>query len=235
MTVQEVMQELESMGSEQTRKIFGRHNGPEKMFGVKVADLKKILKKIKKDHGLAMELYNTGNADAQYLAGLAADPKQMSREDLKNWAETASWQMVAEYSVAWNVGESEYCIELCEEWRQSGQERMEQVAWASLGAHMIYDKREPIDKDYLISLINEVVKTIHGKSNRVKYVMNGFIIAVGSAEPDLYAECMSAAKEIGKVEVFMGETSCKVPFAPEYLEKIKKMGRLGNKKKTLKC
>ena len=48
MNLKEVMTELESLGSEQTRKIFGRHNGPKDMFGVKVADLKKILKHIKR-------------------------------------------------------------------------------------------------------------------------------------------------------------------------------------------
>ena len=161
-----------------------------------------------------MELYATGNADAQYLAGLTADPKQMSKSDLQSWAETASWQMVAEYSVAWNVGESPFCIELCEEWRKSGNERLEQVAWASLGAHMIYEKREAVDHKYLTELINDVVKSIHSKENRIKYVMNGFIIAVGGAEPELYDECIAASKEIGKVEVFMGETSCKVPYGP---------------------
>jgi hypothetical protein len=46
---------------------------------------------------------------------------------------------------------------------------------------------------------------------------------------------MKAAKNIGKVEVFMGKTACKVPEVVPYLEKIKSMNRIGKKKRTVKC
>lgn len=36
--------------------------------------MKPIQKKIKVDYQLAKDLYATGNADAQYLAGLIAEP-----------------------------------------------------------------------------------------------------------------------------------------------------------------
>jgi 3-methyladenine DNA glycosylase AlkD len=39
------------------------------VFGVKIGDLKVIQKKVKKDHQLAMELFDTGIYDAMYLAG----------------------------------------------------------------------------------------------------------------------------------------------------------------------
>jgi hypothetical protein len=43
------------------------------MFGVKVGDLKPVLRPIKGNQKLALELYATGNSDAMDLAGLAAD------------------------------------------------------------------------------------------------------------------------------------------------------------------
>jgi hypothetical protein len=33
----------------------------------------------------------------------------------------------------------------------------------------------------------------------------------------------------------LNETSCKVPFAPEYIAKIEKRGAIGKKRKTVKC
>ena len=73
MQLAEIMQQLEAWGSEQTKKTLMRHGAREPLFGVKVGDLKKIEKKVKKNHQLAMQLYDTGNADAMYLAGLIAD------------------------------------------------------------------------------------------------------------------------------------------------------------------
>lgn len=43
------------------------------MFGVSVADMKVIAKRIKGEQDLACELYQTGNSDAMYLAGMVAD------------------------------------------------------------------------------------------------------------------------------------------------------------------
>ena len=54
------------------------HGAKEPFFGVKVGDLKKILKKTKKNHELSLELYKTGNSDAMYLAGLMADEKKIT-------------------------------------------------------------------------------------------------------------------------------------------------------------
>ena len=48
MTVNDIMQELEACGSEQTKKILLKHGVQEPLYGVKVEDLKKIQKKIKK-------------------------------------------------------------------------------------------------------------------------------------------------------------------------------------------
>ena len=73
MTKDQVMTELKKKGSESIKKLFLNHGANEPMYGVKVADLKVIQKKVKKDHELAMGLFATGNYDAMYLAGLIAD------------------------------------------------------------------------------------------------------------------------------------------------------------------
>ena len=69
-TVETIMIQLESMGREQTRKIYARHGmAADRSFGVSVADLKKVAKTIKGEHELACAIYDTGNLDAMYLAG----------------------------------------------------------------------------------------------------------------------------------------------------------------------
>jgi hypothetical protein len=65
--------------------------------------------------------------------------------------------------------------------------------------------------------------------------MNGFVIAIGSYINSLSAAAIGAAKRIGKVSVEMGGTACKVPYAPEYIDSMKKRGSLTKKKKTARC
>lgn len=235
MELNEVMSYLESKGSEQTRKIFTKHGAPGNFYGVKVADLKVIQKKIKTNHTLATELYNTGNSDAQYLAGLIADPKAFTESDFEKWATLAEWYMITEYAVAWNLAESPLCITICDKWINGTDVKLQECAWAALSAHLVVAQNDSLDQTYLLALTNKIENEIHQADNRVRYCMNGFIIALGSAFAELTDTCKAIGDRIGTVEVFMGETSCKVPVIRPYLDNIESKGRIGKKKKTAKC
>ncbi len=100
MTVTEVMSQLESLGSEQTRKILRRHGAVDPFFGVKVGDLKPVAKKLKGQQDLALELCDTGNSDAQYLAGMIADGAVMTKPQLNRWGKTAAWGLISGHTVA---------------------------------------------------------------------------------------------------------------------------------------
>ncbi|MGM0851342.1 MAG: hypothetical protein ACQEWI_01810 [Bacillota bacterium] len=39
--------------------------------------MKKLVKHVKKDQGLALSLYESGNFDAMYLTGLSGNPKKI--------------------------------------------------------------------------------------------------------------------------------------------------------------
>ena len=52
MSYEEIMQKLEELGSEQTKKIYQNHGVREPYFGVKIGELKKLVKYVKKDHQL---------------------------------------------------------------------------------------------------------------------------------------------------------------------------------------
>ncbi len=65
--------------------------------------------------------------------------------------------------------------------------------------------------------------------------MNGFVIAVAAHVAPVLKQAKATAKKLGKVEVDMGETACKVPLALEYIEKMENAGRVGKKRKTARC
>ncbi len=233
MTVSEILKDLEANGSEQTKKIFKRHGAREPFFGVKVAHLKTIQKKIKKNYILSMALYTTGNSDAMYLAGLIADPEKMSKADLHLWVEGAYWYMISEYTVAPTAAASNYGLELALQWIDSPNEFIASSGWACLSSLVVFPTHHDISMDHLDALLNRVRDEIHKSQNRVRYTMNGFVIAVGSYVALLSNKALELAKVIGKVDVEMGGTACKVPFAQDYIVKSIQKGSL-EKHKTRK-
>ena len=78
-------------------------------------------------------------------------------------------------------------------------------------------------------------QTIHRQPNRVRYAMNGFVIALGSYVRELTEPAIRAGERIGPVSVDMGDTACAVPFAPDYIRKVETRGSLGKKRKTARC
>ncbi|OFZ06656.1 MAG: hypothetical protein A3D92_19595 [Bacteroidetes bacterium RIFCSPHIGHO2_02_FULL_44_7] len=235
MDLKEVMAYLESKGSEQTRRIFTNHGAVGALFGVKVGDLKPIEKKERNNQALALELFATGNSDAQYLAGLIANPKELTEDQLTEWASGASWYMISEYAVAWNVAESPLCVGLCRKWIDSDSAAFQSCAWAALSSYVGMAPNETIDLTFMRGLLERIEKEIHTAANRVRYTMNGFVIALGAAHPEMTEACKMLGDRIGKVEVHMGETACKVPQIRPYIEKIEGKGRIGAKKKGAKC
>lgn len=229
------MVELQKYGSEQTKKVLLKHGAREPFFGVKVQDLKKIVKKVKKNHALALELYATGNSDAMYLAGLIADEKKMTREDLNRWAGEAYWYMISEYTVPWVAAETTYGFDLAMEWIKSDKENIAAAGWSTLASIATLKKDEDIDQEAFRELLLFAKDNIHKSPDRVRYTMNNFIIASGGGITGLNAIAKEVAGAIGKVKVDMGGTSCKVPLATAYIKKIEDKGNLGKKRKSARC
>ena len=158
MNVDQVMAQLEAMGNEQTRKTFRNHGAPESMFGVKVGDMKAIVKKVKKDQALAEGLYATGNSDAMYLAGLIADPAAMSPDLLDRWARAATWHMLSESTVAWVAAESSHGWELGLRWIDDPEPHIAAAGWSALGCVVALRPDEELDLDTLRALLERVAR-----------------------------------------------------------------------------
>lgn len=235
MTYEEIMQSLAGMGSEQTKSIYIRHGAKEPFFGVKIGDMKKLVKYVRKDQALALQLYESGNYDAMYLAGLSIDPKKITKEQLQHWVEKATWHSPAEYTVARVAAESPHAHELAVEWIDSPEELAAVSGWSTYANYISVAPDEALDKEEIRSYLTRVRETIHGERNWVRYVMNSFVISVGAYVEALTEEAKAVAEAVGKVHVDVGHTACKVPLASEYIGKIEAMGRIGSKKKTCIC
>lgn len=234
-TVGQVMAELKRKGNEQTRKIYARHCAPDDMYGVKIADLKVIAKKIKGKQELACDLYDTGNCDAMYLAGIVADGSRMTKKRLESWVKAANWGMMSEYTVPWVATESAHARDLAMKWIDSKKESIASSGWCTYTGIVATTLDEELDLAEIKELLNRVVGEIDAAPDRVRYTMNGFVIGVGAYVKPLLKQAKSAAKQIGAVSVDIGDTACKVPLATDYIEKIEKAGRIGKKRKTIKC
>ena len=170
-----------------------------------------------------------------YLAGLMADEKQITKEQLELWVGQAYWSYLSEYTVPWVAAETEHGFELGLKWIQSDIETVASAGWGTLAYYAAVHEDEKLDTKAYIKLLDTVEKEIHGAQNRVRYTMNGFVIAVGTYVKALTEKSKEVAMKIGKISVEMGGSACKVPLANDYIDKVIAKGRVGIKRKTARC
>jgi len=235
MNAKEILEELKPLGSESYKRVIFNHGVAEPCFGVKVSDLQKIVKRIKKDYQLALDLYDTGNYDAMYLAGLIADDARMTKADLQRWVAQAYCLPLCGSTVAWVAAGSRFGWELGREWIDSPKPLVAAAGWATLGSLVAIKDDDELDLPAIKRLLLRVQKTILSAPDAVRRQMNSFLIAVGSYVAPLTATAMQTAEQMGPVTADVGDTACQVPYAPDYIRKVEKRGSIGKKRKSAKC
>ncbi len=87
----------------------------------------------------------------------------------------------------------------------------------------------------LAAMLEAVERTIHLSPDRAKYAMNNFVSTVGVSYIPLHEKAVSVANAIGIVDVFGGKTKCSAPVAADEIQKAVDKGRLGFKRKNVRC
>jgi 3-methyladenine DNA glycosylase AlkD len=217
MDLQETMRELESLGSEQTRKTFLRHGAPEPLFGVKFGDLEKLRKRIQTNAGLAEALWDTGHSDARMLATMVADAGAMSWEHLNAWAQALNWHSLVDVFINNVALRSPHFKQAVETWTAQSTELQARAGWQLLAA--LATKTQHLADDELAVWLPRIEQGIHTAQNRVREAMNTALIALGG-RGGLREAALEVAKRVGKVEVDHGDTACETPDAAQSIEKI---------------
>jgi 3-methyladenine DNA glycosylase AlkD len=220
MRLDDVLAELESLGTEQNRKIYARHGAGENQFGVSFANLNALKKRVKKDQALAEALWQTGNADARSLATMIVDPATMSADDMDRWlndVESARYYLLADLIVRYVAGPSPLARTKAEQWTRSDAEYIGQAGWELLGVVAMQDRSSP--DGYFEPYLKRIESEVHRAKNRVRHAMNSALIAIGIRNEAFRERAFSVAAAIGKVRVDHGQTGCKTPDATAYIKK----------------
>ena len=235
MNLEMVMQELEALGKERTKKIYISNGAKEPLFGVATGAMKPIAKKIKINQTLAEELYATGNYDAMYFAGIIADPKAMTESDFDRWMDSAYFYMLSDYVVAVTLAEADIAQEVADKWIGSGEELRMSAGW-SCYCWLLGNRQDFEFPESKIANMLEIVKnTIHDSPERTKSSMNNFLYTVGVSYLPLHEKAVETAKDVGTVEVKRDKKKNSFLKAYESIQKEVDRGKLGFKRKYVRC
>ena len=215
----DVLTELEDLGTAQNRRIYPRHGVSDPLFGVSYANLRKLAKRLAPDHLLAEELWSSGNHDARVLATMVDDPSRVSAGTLRQRITDVGNYVLAD-ALAALVSRTPLRDRMAVEWTADPENEWAGATGWSLVTAQAMDSRPSLPDSHFSERLAYVEKNIQEAANRVRHSMNGALIAIGSRSPQMRRLAEEAARRIGKVNVDHGQTSCKTPEAIPYLARI---------------
>ncbi len=235
MNVATVMQELEVLGKERTKKMYLSNGAQEPLFGVATGAMKPLAKQIKVDQALAEELYATGNYDAMYFAGVIADPKAMTAADFDRWMDGAYFYMLSDYVVAVTLAEAAIAQEVADAWIASDEELRMSAGWSCYCWLLGNRKDHEFSESKLAKMLEMVKNTIHAAPERTKSAMNNFLYTVAISYVPLHDRAVETAKAVGPVEMKRDQKKNTTLHAYENIQKDVERGRVGFKRKYVRC
>jgi hypothetical protein len=228
----EVMRELEALSSERAKKRYISQGATEPLFGVATGAMKPLFKQVKQDQALAEQLYATGNYDAMYFAGMIADPNGMTEADYDRWMLSAYFYMLSDYVVAVTLSESDIAQAVADRWILNEHELYRSAGWSCYQWLLGWRPDDDFDVDKVRRLLSYAADVARGETEHVKGTISGFVAAVGVSYLPLHEEALAVA---GSMDGAGEAGSCAFPHALSTIEKAKAKGRLGFKRRAVRC
>lgn len=217
MELYEVLVRLEEAGDASTKKIYLNNGAQEPLFGVKMGDVRKLAKQIKTDQRLAEELYATLNLDAMMLAGMIADVRQMSVDNLDRWVSQAYCAMISERSVGPLAALHPQRFEIAAKWIESPHEQTACAGFTVYGMLYSHFPDEQLDLDQVKSVVDTIERRIQSEPTYLQNAMNNCLIMIGIYVLPLTSYCLEVSRRIGYVKPTVKINSCNIQSATDYI------------------
>ena len=221
MTAKEVLTKLKSL-SNKTMIARNTKNGATKsQFGVKLGDIRAIATKIKKDHALALELWQSENTDARLLSMMIIVPSDLSLKELDDMVKSIDFSQEADWMSAYVIKEHPKKEELREKWMNSKNVWAARAGWA-LTAGRVARNEHDMDAE---KLLDRIEKEMPKSPKEVQWTMNTTLAYIGIHHSKLRKRAIDMGEKMGIFRDYPVSKGCTSPFAPIWInEMVKRNG-----------
>ena len=216
MTLQEAMAELERHGDAKTRAFNMKRGAPENQFGVKMGDVRNIAKAIRTDHELGLQLWQTGNLDAQLLAVLVLRPKLLSEDDLEQMVTSVTCAQLADWLNSYVVKQHPNKEALRQRWMHSDHPWLARAGW-SLTTERVSKGPDGLD---LTALLDRIEGEMGGAPEPTQWTMNFCLATIGIGFAEHRPRALDIGERLGVYRDFPCSKGCVSPFAPIWINEM---------------
>ena len=212
MKVEEILEELKALGDSRAIAAWKKLGmDTSRFYGVGLTRIRDYAKKLRKNHALAIALWDSGIFDARMLATFVADPALASEELLDRWAAESTYWMLTDKLVSELVVKTPFAEARLKAWTHNPDDHVRRAGWSLLESLAKSDRA--FSNTWFVPYLAGIQRRLQHEENWVKEAMNNALIAIGSRNAALNRTSLMVATALGRVQVDYGDTSCQAPDA----------------------
>lgn len=209
-TVAEVLAELAALEDPKIRAVNENHGDD---HGVNLTKLRAIAKRLKTQHELARELWQTDDTAAKLLATLMCRPKAFDRDELDAMLRSARTPKVHDWLVNYVVKKSPHAEELRQAWFEDPDPVVASAGWA-LTAERIVKKPGGLE---LAKLLDTIEADMKDAPDRLQWAMNNCLAYIGIEHAEYRARALEIGERLEVLKDYPTPPGCTSPYAPLWI------------------
>ena len=193
--VEETLAWLERRGSKKNRDGMARYGiTAKKAYGVSMATMLGLRKKLGRNHELSIALFRTGWYEARIMASFVAEPERVTPALMDRWARAFDSWAVCDSMCFHLFDRTPHAWRKVHEWARSDEEFVKRASFALIASLTVHDKEAP-DSAYLKAL-PLIEKAASDPRNFVKKAVNWALRSVGKRNAALHAASVAVARRL---------------------------------------
>jgi 3-methyladenine DNA glycosylase AlkD len=209
----EVMAELDALADPRVREANEKRGDD---HGVNLGKLRQLAKRLKTQHELASELWDTDDTAARLLALLICRPKLYEPDELDAMLREARAPKVHDWLVNYVVKKNPHAEELRERWFSDPDPVVASAGWA-LTTELVAKSPEGLD---LTGLLDTVESEMKDAPDRLQWEMNTTLATIGIQHPDHRPRAMDIGERLEVLKDYPTPPGCTSPFAPAWIAEM---------------
>lgn len=194
-TYDQVMEELRAMAEPSNLEGQARFGiDISGSLGISMSRIRPLARRIGRDHGLALHLWDSGIREARILATLVDDPALVTEDQMEAWArDFRSWEVVD--AACCNLFDrTPFRYAKAVEWAGREEEFVKRAGFSLMAGIAVHDKKAPDDR--LLELLPVIRRESCDRRNFVRKSVNWALRQIGKRNPALNRAAIEAAEAI---------------------------------------
>ena len=213
MTINETLKQLKALGTAKVRAQNAKAGAGENQYGVSLGDIRTLAKKIRTNHELALSLWETGNADAQFLAALLIQPRKLSAREMDQMVRSVAFSRVADWLNSYVVRQHPDKEALRQDWMAADDRWAARAGW-DLTAERVWKNPDGLD---VPALLDRIEAGMASARPEVQWTMNNTLAGIGIHLPKHRKRAIAIGEKLGIYRDYPVSKGCTSPFAPIWI------------------